>query len=161
MDNVTIQPLVAAWGKSQGAWLATLLATLRAVYQIHQAAHWQVRGMTAYGDHLLFQRLYEAMLKEVDDVAERAVGSGDPSLVDPILQASQTTQVVTMLRGDTRRVVQAEDLVGIGLESEEFLLDMLDALLAQEWPQGTQNLLQGIADTHESHVYLLSQRMGL
>jgi hypothetical protein len=145
--------------------LASLLALLRAVYQLHQAHHWQSRGKSYYADHLLYQRLYEEILPEIDAVAERVVGlSRDPRLVDPSRQA-QATQVI--LEGfkeseaaTAENVPPTEAAVMASLEAEMQLLRQIDALLATQASNGVQNLLQGIADKHEGHVYLLQQRLG-
>lgn len=146
------------WGDGPGASLASLLALLRAVYQIHQAAHWQSRGTSYYGDHLLFQRLYEAVLPEIDAVAERTVGTAGIPFVDPVGQAAQTHAFISTVRGD-RVVRSSADLAAIGLQFESALLAAIDEIMQQRLPHGTQNLLQGIADTHMGHVYLLQQRL--
>lgn len=156
---MSISQYAAQWGNARGADLSALLSLLRAVYQMHQAAHWQSRGGAYYGDHLLFQRLYEAMLKEIDSVAERAVGMGGPAMVDPIAQAVQTHAMIESVRGVGRVIQSARDLVAIGLEAEKAVLFGIDEMTRRSQTQGTQNLLQGIADTHEGHVYLLQQRL--
>jgi DNA-binding ferritin-like protein len=51
--------------------LLQLLAILRALQWSHQTAHWKVRGEPFYGDHLLFQKLYEAVGEEIDTLAEK------------------------------------------------------------------------------------------
>ena len=52
--------------KGIGLSLASLGTMLHALLLLHQSAHWQVRGPTYYGDHLLFQRIYEGIAKEID-----------------------------------------------------------------------------------------------
>jgi DNA-binding ferritin-like protein len=156
---VSIAQFASQWGNVPGSDLSALLSLLRAVYQIHQAAHWQSRGLTYYGDHLLFQRLYEAMVTEIDGVAERTVGTGGVALVDPISQAAQTHSMIEAIRGVGRRISRPRDLALVSLEAERGLLLALDETLRRKQSLGTQNLLQGIADTHEGHVYLLQQRV--
>jgi DNA-binding ferritin-like protein len=144
----------------EGTELPNLLSLLRAVYQIHQTAHWQAKGTTSYGDHLLFQRLYEALVPEIDAVAERTIGtSANPSLVEPIAQADDTATYVAEIRHSVKKVANNKDLTYVSLYAEQYVLDMIDEILSQNQSQGTQNLLQGIADTHETHVYLLQQRL--
>jgi DNA-binding ferritin-like protein len=114
----------------------------------------------------LFQKLYEAVLPEIDGVAERAVGTGGIELVDPIVQAGQTHQFVQSFAGNdigpyvsVRRRGSPLAYVQSSLQAELALLGALEAVLSsRRVSQGTQNLLQGIADTHEGHVYLLQQR---
>lgn len=138
--------------------LATLLAALRALYLLHQAHHWQSRGPSFYGDHLLFQRLYEAVLPEMDSVAERAVGSGHAGLV-AAADVTRATQI--LLDRWQARGASPDAMVKASLSAEGEALALLDEILgAVKFSQGTQNLLQGIADKHEEHVYLLQRRLG-
>jgi DNA-binding ferritin-like protein len=52
--------------------LSMYVAFTRAMYLLHQENHWAAQH---YGDHLLFQRLYEEVQDEIiDDAAERVVG---------------------------------------------------------------------------------------
>lgn len=145
------------------AELATLLTTLRAVYQFHQAHHWQSQGQSYYGDHLLFQRLYEGILPEIDAVAERVVGFGGPVLVDAVQQSVMTTEALKRfdsLEKVALRSMRPEDArVAASLEAEYALLDAIDNILSKKASQGVQNLLQGIADKHEGHTYLLQRRL--
>lgn len=142
------------------AGLATLVAMLRAVYQVHQGAHWQTRAQTYYADHLLFQKLYEATLPEIDSVAERTIGSGGLALLNPTSQSARTTEFIDAVRGSGAKVPNAHELVAVSLSVENMLLQLIDEVLSLPGvSQGTQNLLQGIADTHEGHIYLLQQRL--
>jgi hypothetical protein len=43
---------------------------LRAAHHVYWTLHWQAQGVGYYGDHLLYQRLYQARVKEIDRVAE-------------------------------------------------------------------------------------------
>ena len=138
--------------------LATLVALLRAVYQTHQASHWQTRAKSYYGDHLLYQRLYEDTLPEIDQVAERAIGMGGLELMDPGKQSSLTTRFVSAIRGN-RGLPSPRGLAQTSLRAEMALLQAIDEVLSLGASQGTQNLLQGIADKHEGHLYLLQQRL--
>ena len=55
---------------------AQLLSHHRFLYLAYQNLHWLSRGDSFYGDHLLFQRLYEKLGDESDQIAERAIGLG-------------------------------------------------------------------------------------
>ena len=73
--------------------LSWYLGTLRFLYLMYQNCHWQCSGLSFYQDHLLFQRLYEEVLKDVDATAEKIVGVFDSSLIDLTLQV----QIISML----------------------------------------------------------------
>lgn len=147
-----------AQGLTAGAApLSAVLIALRAASFIHQTHHWQARGPEFYADHLLFQRLYEESQPFIDQVAERAVGAGSLGLVDAGQQATRIAGIVHVLsRGGSslvNRSLQTESLV---LSVVAQALKMLGASGAIT--NGTSNLLQGVADLHETFVYLLSQR---
>ncbi len=60
---------------------------LRGLSMVHQNNHWETSGNSFYGNHLLFQRIYEGISEIVDEAAERTIGvfdsieQGDISLI--------------------------------------------------------------------------------
>lgn len=139
-------------------WL-NLLAYLHALQFIHQSAHWTCKGDQFYGDHLLFQRAYEQISKEIDQVAEKALGFGaDETLFDPsnlLLRAAASAKLLN----------QSSDLIQAAFLAEKTFIQQLEAMIqaysiANDRSSGGENLLQSIADQHESLVYLLSRRVG-
>lgn len=138
--------------------LASVAVTLRAVGLMHQAAHWQTKGPNFYGDHLLFERLYGAVGEEIDAVSEKAIALGDPILVCP-LKSSELALELLEAFGRACDVPDADKLVKLSLEAENGLLQVLKSALQDNVTDGVENLLQGIADKHEGHVYLLQQRL--
>ncbi len=140
--------------ENAGSPLVALLGVLQAVALLHQTHHWSTRGPAYYADHLLFERLYNESLEFIDQVAERAVGQGMPGI-------SATTQASRMLAclealGPANG---AQGMVEVSLAAELFCLSSVKAVLdGSEVSPGTSNLLEGVADKHESFVYLLQQR---
>lgn len=144
-------------------WLATLLVGLRAAAMIHQSHHWQTRGQTFYGDHLLFERLYNDTLPGVDALAERVVGIGGPTLVDPVRQAVQMARCISQCYSGRKEDEGSNGMVEISLQKEYRVLEgirlTIKVLASKDsLTDGTENLLQDIADKHEEFVYLLKQR---
>lgn len=154
-------------GEYQGVVLAelgALVAVLRAAALVHQTHHWQTRGDTFYGDHLLYERLYNESLDMIDRVAERGVGSGHRLLVHPVIQSTQVGALVKFLCGDIQVDPSPDDYAAIGFMTEVYVLSFLgmayQALQASQLlTNGTENLLQDVSDKHESFVYLLRQRV--
>jgi len=158
-----LQTLVTPYGNAPMAELAALLACLRAEVWIHLAHHWQTRGCTYYGDHLLFMRLYEEADDLVDGLAEKAVGMGSHMLVQPRLQGMHTMAALMRLYGDTPDNPGAEDYPAISLRAvmcflafERLVYETLES--QGKLSHGIDNMLQGIADKHEEFAYLLQQR---
>jgi DNA-binding ferritin-like protein len=148
------------------AELGALVAVLRAASIIHQTHHWRSSGSSFYGDHLLFERLYNDSVGFIDQVAERSVGSGNRALVDARLQANLVHALINYWcssadaddtdLGMIQESLSVEHCVLGCLKSARYDLDQKGQL-----SDGTDNLLQGVSDKHEEFVYLLQQRAGV
>lgn len=139
--------------------LTMVLATLQAAALVHQTNHWSTRGSTFYGDHLLFERLYSESQELIDQVAEKAIGSGEVAWIDVVELANVTAGIVVAMRAS---IPEAPDRASISLAAEAFVLDELKRTLdgyenEGKLTPGISNLLEGVADKHESFVYLLKQ----
>ena len=66
---------------------ALYIASLKAIALIHQHSHWTTKGKTFYGDHLLFERLYNSALENLDLAAEKFMGLFGAECLDYVLQA--------------------------------------------------------------------------
>lgn len=162
--GVVLDNMVDEWNGSKAASLSVVLVELRFLYMVHQTHHWVAKGDSYYGDHLLFQRLYEGIAGEIDQVAEKAVGLGDETNVNMVLQVSQL-QKLSQGYGSSSTVPMANELAKRSLRLEKDFLLVMDQLASQMREQGVltrgvDNLLAGIEDAHEGHVYLLKQRCG-
>ena len=138
----------------------TLLADLQALYAAHQSAHWRASGEPFYGDHLMFQRMYESIAGEIDQVAEKLLGiTGDDTLVAPaktLTAASLALKTLSAAGDPASALFVAEKTF---LKQLCGLIEALEAL--KQLTPGVDNLLAAIADKHESHVYMLSRRVGI
>lgn len=151
----------AAYNNEPMCELAVLLAMLRSTSVIHQAHHWQTRGVQYFGDHLLFERLYTELAESIDGLAERAVGAGDYPLVGAVVSSKQMSDMIRMICNGSSST--PEQYVVLSLKSVAATLSLLrlvyDVLGQKKMlSHGIENLLQGIADKLESQVYLLRQR---
>lgn len=135
---------------------------LRAASFLHQTHHWQTQGAMFYADHQLFDRLYNESQPFIDQVAERAVGLGSEVLVNPIRQAQKVFEIISVV---SREDTGPNEMVQTSLRMESLVLTVIDEVLqtmrnTDALTNGTDNLLQGTADLHETFVYLLQQRAG-
>ena len=154
---------LAEYGDAPMAELSVLLSAVRAEAMIHQAHHWQSRGQTFYGDHLLFERVYNDVTGFVDSLAERAVGSGGDILVQPLMQASHQIAFTKLFYSDAPIRPEPEEMPVLSLRAllkSAYLLTLVYGSLESKnaLSNGTDNLLQDIADRQEQLVYLLKQR---
>lgn len=161
-----LQGMLADFGEAKAAELAVLLAAARALQHIHQTHHWQVRGGSFYGDHLLYARLYEGVDAEVDGLAEKVIGiTGQAVMVQPVLTVDHELTFAKCMYSGAEVTPGPEDLPALSLRAElcfllliQYCYKLMEA--KGDLSLGVDNQLQGIYDKHESHVYLLQQRLG-
>lgn len=142
--------------------LAMLLSVVRASNHLHLAHHWQTRGPTFYGDHLMYERIYKATTKDVDAIAERAVGLGDHRLVDPLISSQQIADLVKVMMTGAKES-NVDQYVLRSMRAITMVVGMVKEVSESLKKKGTltggtDNLLQQVADNQEGHLYLLRQR---
>lgn len=133
--------------------LSMYLAFTRALYLVHQENHWQAQD---YGQHILFQRLYEEASEVQDDAAERVMGLcgqvsfegaesaiakrfavKNPGLVDCLESSLAIEKAFQELCKDTYNTLDKKDMLTLGLD---------DLIMSQ-------------ASVGETHIYLLQQAL--
>lgn len=148
----------------EGLWNG-LLARVNALKMFHHLAHWKTQGESYYSDHLLFERLYKETDAELDGVAEKAIGStDDASFLNPTNWAAMTTNALSQWWPDGDKQINSSMFPAMALKAEKdfvsFVSEMKVSLEGADMlTDGIDNFLQGIADKHESHIYLLQQRI--
>lgn len=136
--------------------LGSLLALLRAQYVAYQHSHWQSDGPAFYADHLLFQRLYESVAKQADELAEKMVGYFGSDGINPVGQAQAMAKWVakwTAAEPQTRGLLSERDCQ----ETIQYIYDELKA--RGVLPLGLDDWLMSTASAHEENAYLLQQRL--
>jgi len=133
-----------------------LLAKLRALALYYQTAHWQVKGSLFYQDHLLFDRLYNSVVPEIDKVGERSIGiTGDRAVVNLNASLQAISDIISAVPTECPENLH---FASSAIALEKDVLACLELMKAQA-SFGSENLLADIADNHESHLYLLQQRV--
>jgi len=155
--------MMSEWGGLPYSQLSVTLVHLKYLSALHQNHHWTAMGDSYYGDHLLFQRLHEAVQPEIDSVAEKAVGLGCTDSVSISLVNSQVLKLI-MGQGSASTIPRSSDLASLSLKAEMNFLAVMKHLCDSLnecglMTHGLDNLLAGIEDKHEGHVYLLKQRI--
>lgn len=161
--DIVTDNMIAEWGAVPYPELSVLLVNLKFLAQVHQVHHWTTKGDPFYGDHLLFQRLYEGVVGEIDSVAEKAIGLGSTANVDLTLQTSQLFKLVQGY-GMTSTLPQPQELAKRSYLAEMNFLKVTSHLVecmkeCGSLTRGLDNLIAGIEDSHENSVYLLKQRI--
>lgn len=132
------------------------LATLRAIYFIHQQNHWLSKGNDFYGNHLLFQRLYESAQADADTAAEKFIGLLGEDGLDLSFQADLLHKILKRYQGLSGNPLQ----MSLAIE-KEFLKLSKDAYDGFEtegvMTLGLDDMIMAIASKREESVYLLQQ----
>jgi len=161
--HVMTDNMLAEWGGIPYPQLSVALVYLKYLAALHQNHHWTCMGDPYYGDHLLFERLYNDLAEEIDSIAEKAIGLGCTGNVDLQLQYSQLLKLISGF-GSASMIPSSADLAKKSLMAEMNFLSVMKHLCDSLkecglMTHGLDNLLAGIEDKHEGHVYLLKQRI--
>lgn len=141
------------------ASLCSLLDVLVATRWVHLTSHWRASGAD-YGDHLLYERLYKKVDEEIDDLAEQLVQLGGGPSVDSAEMLSDAADHIRQIEDPepqkrlAHRALAVERSLVRAIDEVRGRLQQMGALST-----GLDNLLSGIADTHNKHLYLLQQRL--
>lgn len=140
------------------AILVELLGGLQALQELHKNVHWTAHGESFYGDHLLYQRLYENLDSEIDALAEKIVAYFDEEAVEPVRLLEYTQRYVVQWRTASECVVEQS------LIAERELQDMISRTYdlisgQQEMSLGLDDFLMAMANDHETHIYLIQQKV--
>lgn len=132
-----------------------LLASLRALVQLHQSNHWSTAS--SYQHHLLFDTVRGLAEESVDALAEKAIAlsNGDSSVVNAIALASRTFESLKTYYKDGT----VEERIEASLTAELDFIDSLEDAAEEASSVGLQNLLSSIADVHERIAYLLGSKL--
>jgi DNA-binding ferritin-like protein len=137
--------------------LCDVLGCLRAQYLSYQTSHWQVKGGTFYGNHLLFQRLYESVRGQVDQLAEKIsgyLGSEAVSINYQMRHISDYTYSWSSIQCNHKRGLQSE------ADLQQALKRAYDGIKqAQAMSLGLDDWLMATANAHEENEYLLQQAL--
>ena len=136
-------------------YLQMLLSGLRAAHFAHWTTHWQVKGQSFYGDHLLMERLYTGIVEEIDTLAEKIVGIYGSEAVEPVSQMDQMSTYIRGLVSLEKDPVHRAYLVEKGLQE---LFIYIYNKLKGNMSLGLDDFIMATANDHETNVYLLNQR---
>lgn len=124
---------------------------LRALQLYAHNAHNLAKGKTFLEDHEFLGELYGAYEGEYDSIVERMIGLGEePDLNDITKQAADAATA--------NEFKDNENAFSVLLVTEKELCSSIEKDMTDA-SNGTQNLLQGIADNSEMRQYKLKRRL--
>ena len=137
---------------------ALYIATLKAMAIIHQHNHWTTRGSDFYGDHLLFERLYNSTLENVDLAAEKFMGLFGDSVLDYDLQTDLLHKVLVKYKN----LEGSPAPMSLAVEKDfiKFSRTAYDCFEEEgKLSLGLDDMIMSIASDREASVYLLQQTL--
>lgn len=137
---------------------ALYIATLKAMALIHQHSHWTIKGEYFYGDHLLFERLYDSALKDLDLAAEKYMGL----FGDEVLAYDQQTELLTKVLAKYSHLEGSAAQMSLAIEKDfiKFSGEAYDIFEAEgKLTLGLDDMIMAIASSREESVYLLQQTL--
>jgi len=126
------------------------VAFLRALYSIHQHSHWKSKGSDFYGNHLLFQRLYDEAGVMVDEAAEKTIG-----VFGELLDHSDSLKELLDKYNSDDHIKNSLDASNDFINLSQELYDDLKG--SGDITLGLDDMLMSIANRVEVHTYLLKQ----
>jgi hypothetical protein len=159
-----LEDLFITYGDAKYAELGVFIDLLRALSLLHHTHHWQTQGSQFYGDHLLYQRLYELADGQIDGVGEKAVGLGSPELVLSRHSLENMRRYIEALEDADIMDAPALKMAKRSLLAEKSFITAGEKLMDQLkskglLTRGVEQLLGTILDQHEGLLYLLKQRV--
>ncbi len=135
---------------------ALYIATLKAMALIHQHNHWTTKGDNFYGDHLLFERLYDSALENLDTAAEKFLGIFGEECLNFSLQADLLNKVLSKYKNVSNQPAALslkieKDFIKLSQDSYKCFEDEGKLTL------GLDDMIMSISSQREESVYLLQQ----
>lgn len=134
--------------------LIELLAKLEALKLNYKANHWNSSGDKSYGNHLLFQRLYEAIDEDIDVLAEKITAYYG---TDSISAHNVSVKILENIKK-----INVKNMIEGSLSAEESLQENLKSVYKKmkddnEMTLGLDDFIMALANKHETNIYLLKQ----
>jgi DNA-binding ferritin-like protein len=139
---------------------ALYVATLKAIALVHQHNHWTTKGLAFYGDHLMFERLYNSALEDLDLAAEKFIGLFGDAVLGYDLQNLLLNQVLrkySKLEGSPAQMSLAIEKDFLKFSRSAYDTFEEDGKLEESL--GLDDMLMAIASQREESVYLLQQTL--
>ena len=137
---------------------ALYVASLKAMALIHQQSHWTTRGESFYGDHLLFEKLYNSALEDLDLAAEKFIGLFGLECLNYELQVKFLSDVLSRYKKLSGSPLE----LSLAIEKDfiKFSKDAYDCFeKEQTMTLGLDDMIMSISSNREKSLYLLKQAL--
>lgn len=122
-----------------------------------QNAHHLVKGNTFQQDHDFFGSVYEELVGDYDDVAERIIGLYGEEPLN--LQEIMTAVCVKIANAPSTGTSENKVFYQYQLTQEETLCKLIEKIIKTGVYPGTEQLIGEIANKSEARKYKIKQRL--
>lgn len=139
-----------------------LMALLNLLSLTYRCAHWESRGRDSYARHLLFERLYDEVEGDIDDLAEKVIGLWGLEVPDSDIFIAEEIchnlgKMVASYAPDGSGSHLAKSIT-IEESVIQFLERFYDELRDKNaLTKGMDDFLMALCSKHEHNLYLLQQ----
>jgi DNA-binding ferritin-like protein len=137
---------------------AVYIASFKALALVHQHNHWTTKGLSFYGDHLLFEKLYDKALEDLDLAAEKFLGVFGDECLKYDLQAeflNKSLEHYSDMEGSP-----LEMSLAIEKDINQLCKDAYNCFKNEDkLTLGIDDMLMSLASNREESVYLLQQAL--
>lgn len=131
-----------------------LLSYLQALSWCYRHQHWTAKGDPYYGDHLLYQRLYESVDEEIDALAEKIQGS-----LEDLDVLNQARVMLSIVESTPNTGNPSKDMLVAELAFQKLIRKVYEHMKTNNTLSlGMDDFLMSMASEHETNMYLLRQR---
>lgn len=137
---------------------ALYIASLKAIALIHQHNHWTTKGLSFYGEHLLFERLYNSALENLDLAAEKFIGL----LGDVCLNYDQQADLLCKVLLKYKNLEGSPIQMSLLIEQDfiKFSKNVYNCFEEEgKLTLGLDDMIMSISSKREEAVYLLKQSL--
>lgn len=135
---------------------ALFVASLKGMALVHQHSHWTTKGDSFYGDHLLFKRLYDSAIEDLDTAAEKFMGLFGEECLDFDFQSKLLNKVLNQyskLQGSP-----VEMSLAIEKDFVKFCKTSYDCFEKEgKMTLGLDDMIMSLSSNREESIYLLKQ----
>lgn len=160
---IDINSLEDAMAPTPGEVISAYIGFVRAYHLWMHGAHNVAKGPSFGGDHeLLYGKIYTEVEEQIDQVIEKGMCVYDDEAIACPMRILESAQIA-MEQWESPSDKDAGRIAELALIYTKQLIKICEGTSStlKEMDQlsyGMDNLLAGLADTHEGYAYLLTQR---
>ena len=136
---------------------------MRAMQLWFHGAHHLTSGVSFSGDHVnLYGRIYQTIEDQIDGVIEKAIGLFGDEMGCPLHITEKALEIMSEYPSPIELKHTGQAAVGLQLEKDflKFSQNFYNALKSTgAMTLGLDDMIMANANAHETHVYLLQQRV--